>query len=621
MRNKIIGKYIIYSLAFASILFTPFLGKAEIPEYIIGYAWVADPDQLLSDMDKFMQEMDIPPMASMIIKMGLGELLENPNLAGVDMSSPICVVGVDPEQPDSWAINFTLSNPATYLRTINKTLQVKSEDNESGITTYRKEVEEFDSEAYESATEKEQENTSEFYRTVETTVSIAINNKSAWISLDPMLLKKIYTLKTGELKPQLDSKLVVVLQVQPLLDYAEPLIRQEISSLDLPEGDDSSPLGEQATRNMLKSYVDLYLHYARQVKTAALGLTINGEGVILEKFIAPKTETPLEEFLLAQKRGNLSLARYLAPTPWMVIDGRIQKQEMLLEAYKKIFDLFSGVINELDDKDIDKSTFDLAKLEKIFFKNIQDYIKCSGDEMAVSISSDPDSIFSAAMVQKITDPDMYRSYITSSYLDGINELMPLYNKLGINFDLTGVKTPETYKGAEIFTAKIKFDFNKLVEQDEMGPEEKRALALLEAPMSIQMAVKDKLAVTEISWGKQPDIKARLDLIVEGKSSFNPEELGNCREDVNGVILFSVNRYLKDMVSGIINKMAPEDIQGPETEILKRLGGLDLPLLACFVVKDGNLKVRTSISMNKILAVKSAIEDLQNPPDSSEPAKY
>jgi len=241
-----------------------------------------------------------------------------------------------------------------------------------------------------------------------------------------------------------------------------------------------------------------------------------------------------------------------------------------------------------------------------------------GDEMAVSISSSPDTIFSAVAVQKITDPEIYRSYITKSYLESINDLIPLYEKFGISFDLAGIKAPEKYKGIEIFTVGIKFDFKKLLKKEEMGADKKRAMELFDAPMTIQMAATDKLAVTEMAWGRKPDIKGRLDLIAAGKSSFNMKELGSCRENANGVVFFSVNRYLKNMISGMIKKMAPEGVDTPQAELLDKLGNLDLPLLACFIVEDGNMKVNTNISMDKILAVKALIEEMMAPPEPTEP---
>ncbi len=620
MRNKSLSIGIVLSLLFMVMALTPALGKTKLPESVIGYAWISNPERMLSDADKFIQEMDMPPMASMILKMGLGGMLENPNLTGVDMDAPLALVSFDPEQLDSMAISFTLSNPASYLRTIKKSLKVKSEDTGNGITIYSKEIEEFDNDAYNAATAKEQEDTAKFYRKVETTVAIAIKDKSAWISLDPDLLKKVHNLSAADLKPQLNNNLVIVLRVQPLLDYAEPLAREGLEGLELTAGDTSSPLGEDVTRKMLASYVDFYLYYARQVETAALGFTFNNKGVELAEFVEPKAGSPMEEFLAAQKKGTLSLAQYLEPTPWLVIDGRMQKQEMLVELYRRFFDLFGGVLDELDTKVNGKKTIDLAKLEDTFIKNIQEYLNCSGDEMAVSISSSPGTVFSAAVVQKITDPAKYRSYITRSYLESINDMMPLYEKYGINFDLAGVKAPEKYNGTEIFTVKAKFDFKKLLKKEDMGEDEKRAFEIFKDPMIIQMAATDKLAVTEIAWGGQPDIKARLDLIASGKSSFNLKELGTCREDANGVILFSVNRYIKDMISGMMKKMVPEGVEAPQAAMMDKLGNLDLPLLVCYTVDDGGMAIKTSISMDKILSVKTLIEEMMAPPEEPASAK-
>ncbi|MEA1929201.1 MAG: hypothetical protein U9N73_13425 [Candidatus Auribacterota bacterium] len=616
MKKNSLSISIISALLFLAITLIPAYGKTNLPDGVIGYAWVSNPDQVMSDADTFIQGIDMPPMASMLLRMGLGGLLENPNLSGVDMAAPLCLVSFSVDNLDSLAINFTLSSPQSYLRTIKKSLKVKSEDPASGITTYTKEVEEFDNDAYNEATEEEQADTSKFYKTVETTVSIAIKDKNAWISLDPDILKKIHTLRAADLKPQLSNGLVIVLQMQPLLDYAEPLAREGLETMELPEGDNSSPLGQDVTKNLFKSYLDFYLYYARQVRTVALGFSIDGNGVELAKLVEPAPDSPLEEFLAAQKKGNLSLARYLQPNPWLVIDGRLDKPEMLIELYSKGFDLFSGVLEEIAAENKMEKKIDLTKLKETFIKNIQTYLKCSGDEMAVSISSSPDTIFSAAMVQKITDPDLYRSYITKSYLESINELMPLYEKFGVSFDLAGIKSPEKYKGTEIFSLGMKFDFDKLIKK-EMSEDEKKNLALFEAPMTIQMAATDKLAITEMAWGEKPDIKARLDLIAAGKSSFNIKELGSYRKDSSGVVLFSINRYIKDMISGMMKKMVPEKLEDPQARILEKLGNMNLPLLGCFIVENGNLQVVTKISMERILAVKALIEEMNKPP--AEPA--
>ena len=91
-----------------------------------------------------------------------------------------------------------------------------------------------------------------------------------------------------------------------------------------------------------------------------------------------------------------------------------------------------------------------------------------------------------------------------------------------------------------------------------------------------------------------------------------------REDANGVILFSVNRYIKNMISGMMKKMVPEGVEAPQAEMMDKLGNLDLPILVCYTVEDGNMEFKTSISMDKILAVKALIEEMMAPPAPEEP---
>jgi len=53
-------------------------------------------------------------------------------------------------------------------------------------------------------------------------------------------------------------------------------------------------------------------------------------------------------------------------------------------------------------------------------------------------------------------------------------------------------------------------------------------------------------------------------------------------------------------------------------MMDKLGNLDLPILVCYTVEDGNMEFKTSISMDKILAVKALIEEMMAPPAPEEP---
>jgi len=583
----------------------------NLPEKVQGYAWVPNPDRLLSDLGKFSQNLDIPPLAIMGLQMMLGGLLENSNLTGVDMDGPLCLVSFSPEAEDSWAVCFSLTNPDIYLKALSKTLKLQSEDDKTGIRVYTKEVKTLDAEAFAAASPEEQKKMGDFYKTSKKSVSVAINKKSAWLSPNQDILKQLYRLTPVDFKAPVDGSLAVVLKVQPLLDFLEPLAKEKLEKFEMTAAEAPSPLGENVARELLNSYIDLSLYYGRQVRTFAIGLTINGDGVELYELIEAEPDSSLEEFLKAQKKGELSLARYLDDSSWMVFDGRIQRQDMLIELYRKLFDIFGGVFKELDTGKDEKTVADqLAAFEKTFLKNLQIFINCSGDEMAFSISSSPAAIFSAVSVQKITDPKAYREYIKKSYLESIDIMMPFYQERGVGFDLAGIKEPETYKGVEIFTAKITFDLKKLLKKEELSEDEKRGLSLLEAPMIIQSAATGRLAVTEMSWGGKPDIKTRLDLIAAGKSSFDLKELNPCRKDANGVLLISIDRFLKDYLLAIMKKLSPPETEAGQAEVLERLGALDLPILACYTVDGANLKIETGVAMDKIRAVKVIIEKIK-----------
>ncbi len=619
MKKNRLSFGLVSMLVFLAVIAAPVYAGAKLPEKMIGYAWIANPNRLLGDLEKFSQELDIPPFTTMILKMALGGLLENDNLVGVNMDGPLCLISFSPDEADSWAVCFSLSNPDSYLRTIKKILKLKSEDEETGVAVYTKEVTEFDGEAYNEASEEEKKDSDKFYRTEEKSIALAIKDKTAWLSLNPDILKEVRSFSLADFKRPVKGALLIALRVQPLLDIAEKGMREGLESLDMEVGEASSPFSPEATRELFQSYLDLYLYYGRQIETISLGFTLNGDGVALEEVIEPKPGSPLEEFLKGQKKGDLSLARYLEPGPWLVIDGRMEKPEMLVELYRRFFDVLDGILKELDAATgVKDAGTRVAKIKQSYLESVESYLtKCAGDEMAFSISSTPDAFISAVAIQKIKDPKAYREYIKQSFLENLDIVMPLYKEMGISLDVSGVKDPSTYKGADIFTAKIQFDWKKLLKKEELTDDEKRAFSLFEDPMIIQMAATGDLAVAEMSWGGKPDIKGRIDLIAAGKSSFNLKELGDGRKDANGILYFSINRYIGDLLSGMIKKMAPADVPAPQAEVLDKLARLDLPLIILYTVDGADLKVATRIAMEKIQAVKAVIEEM-NKADAPQP---
>ncbi len=587
--------------------------EAGVPGKMIGYARVGNPDAFMGGVEKFAQALDLPPMATMVMKMGLGGLIENPNLVGVDMAAPLILVSFSPEGADAWAVSFTLSNPDAYQGVLNKSLKLKSEDEKTGVKIYAKESKEFDMDAYQAASPEEQANTDNFYRTEEKTVAVAIKDKTAWLALDPEILKEVQSLGPADFAPPVNGALTIGLQVAPFIELAEAGIKEKLDALQTETKGAPSPFSPETTREMVRSYVDFYLYYARQVETVVFGLTIDDTGVACEKLIEAKSGSAFAKFLTAQKKGKLSLARYLQSSPWMVVAGRIEKPEMVLEVYRRLFDVFDGTIKEMGAAQGEKEVGDrLAKFKDTYLGLMETYLtKCAGDEMAFSISSSPDAFISAVSIQKIRDAKAYREYITKSFLENRDILTSFYESLGITMDVSGIEQPVLYKGADIYTARMTIDFKKLLKKESFTADEKRVFSLMEVPLVMQMAATSDLAVTEMTWGGTPDIKSRLDLIASGKSSFDTNELGASWQDANGVVYFSVGRYLKDLLGMMIEKAAPEGSLTPQADVFEALGKLDLPLIVYLTADGTTLKASTAISMDEILAVKAVVERLKS----------
>ncbi len=165
-----------------------------------------------------------------------------------------------------------------------------------------------------------------------------------------------------------------------------------------------------------------------------------------------------------------------------------------------------------------------------------------------------------------------------------------------------------------------FDFKKLAQGKAVPEDQKNILALMESPLVIRMAAAGDLAVTAMSWGGDPDLKGILKRIAAGEKSFDTARLGVSRAEANGVVYFSLNRFLSDFLGPMIeNAPLPSGEKKPR-EAIAALGGLDLPLIAYLTVEGRNLKLATEIPMAKIQAVKAVIESLEKEEASAKPGE-
>jgi len=596
------------------VFFPPDSSCAEISPPILGYLRVENPDRTIRGLEEFLQGLDVPPMAGAVLKMGLGGMIENPSLSGVDLSAPLILVSFPPDQSDAWAASFSLPAPEPYHRALAKSWKVKSRDEDSGIVVYTREIQEFDSEAFQVATVDERVDVDSFYRTVEKTLAVASAGKRAWISLDPEILKQVATLSPSDFPVPVSGELAAGLRIQPVLEVVRESLPANIMFTSPPAaGADTPPFGEEATRAMLQAYLDFYLHYASQAENLFFGITLDGTGARMEEVIEARPGTGLANFLAVQKREKLSLARYLEPSPWLAAAGRIDEPQMLLEMYARLYSVFEGMLEVQAGEANQEAAGRLSAVFNNYIALMEEYLtECAGDEMAFSVSSSPQVFITGVSIQKIRSREAYRDYIRKSFLSHREVLKEFYEGLGITVDDSGIESPEVFQGVEIYTARMTFDFERLFQGGQLSEEQKKILLPMEAPLVLQFAASGDLAVSEMSWGGQPDIRKRLEMIAAGKGSFDTGQLGASWSESNGVIYFSLSRYLNDLLEPMVKRSGLDEGEGGDSsaEVFRALGKLDLPLVVYLTVDDLKLKAALEIPMEKIRAVKTTIEDIR-----------
>ncbi len=603
--------------AFLGAAFAP-APAAELPPALLGYLRVENPDGMLKGLEGFLQgllKLEVPPPVAGSVTRQLGRMIENPDLLGVDLSGPAVLASFQPDQAEAWAVSLSLSSPEAYRRALVKSWELQSSDEKTGISLYRREIRELDSEAFGAADPEERKDMDSFYRTREKILAVAWQEKRAWISPRPELLKDVASLVPADFPVPISGALVAKVRVEPLLEIAEESLREVLGRIPVsPEGA-SLPTGNFQAQ--AQAYLDLYLHYARQVDNYLGGLTLDGSGVKLEEMIQARPGTGLARFLSAQKKGKLSLARFLEPSPWLAFSGRIDEPEMLADVYARLFAVFQQALPETGEDDGGReASRPLAAVWSSYLPLMEDYLKeCAGDELAFSVSSSPGCFMTGVTIQRIRSVKAFREYIRKSVLSNREILAPFYAGLGISVDDSGVEKPEIFGKVEIYTLRMTFDFKKLSQGQEIPGDQKKIFTLMEAPLVVQMAASEDLAVavTEMSWGGEPNLKDRLERIAAGKSSFDTDRLGASWSDANGVIYFSLSRYLNDFLAPMIDLASPPPpppAAPPAGEVIRALGRLDLPLVAYLTVDGPNLKAAVDVPMERIQAAKSAIDDVR-----------
>ncbi len=597
-------------------------GGTDLPPELLGYLRVENPDAMIRGLEGFLQGLEVPPFAGMVLKMGLGGMIENPSLSGIDFSAPFVLASFQPEQPDAWAVSIALAAPEAYHRALIKSWKIKSRDEDTGITVYSQETQEFDSEAFASATAEERVDVDSFYRTEEKTLAVAAGENRAWVTLDPAILPEVAALSPADFPVPVNGDLVIGLRLKPLLDIAEENTEELIAASSPDTAGPASLFGPQAGRELARAYLDFYLHYARQIENVFLGISLDGTGIRIEEMIRPRAGTGLAAVLSAQKAGKLTLARFLEPSPWMAVAGRVEKPELLMEFYRRLFGVFDGMFEQMAGAGKEAGAAgQLSELWKSYLPLIEDYLnRVAGNEMAFSISSSPESFISAISLQKIRDREAYREYIRKSFLSNRELLKPFYAELGVTIDDSGIEKPEILEGVEIYTVRMTFDFEKMAKSEPIPEDQKKFLALMESPLVIRMAAAGDLAVTAMSWGGEPDLKGALKRIAAGESSFDTARLGGSWSEANGVVYFSLNRFLQDFLGPMLEQAPLPEGERRPLEAIAALGRLDLPLIAYLTVEGRNLKVATEIPMAKIQAVKAVIESLEKEEAPAKPGE-
>lgn len=602
-------------IAWLFLVLTIPLGGSDRPELspsLLGYLRVENPERMIRDLETFLGAVDLPFPVGGIIRMGLGELIANPGLSGVDLSAPLILAGFRTERPDAWAVSLALPAPEAYSRTLARNWEVKFRSKAEGIRVYSRETREFDAEAFQDATPEERIAVDSFYRSEEKTLAVAAAEKRAWISLDPEVVREVASLTPADFPVPVEGALAVSLRIPPLLEIAGES-REELPESPALDGPASaSPFGPRVGRELNRVYLELLLDYGRQIENFFFGLTLDGSGLKLEEVFQARPGSPLADFLAAQKPGKLSLARFLEPSPWLAGAGRIEQPEMLLEVYRRFFGVFPEMMAEIGESGAGgEAAGRLTGIWESRLSLIEDYFhRVAGEELAFSISSPPGSFISMVSIQEIRDREAWRDYVRKSFLENRDFLFPFYEALGVTLDVSGVENPETYRGTEIFTARMNFDFDRISRAGPVTEDAKKLPALIKDPLVIRLAAAESLAVTEFSWGGEPDLRGRLDRIAAGKSSFDTARLGPRWEEANGVIYFSLNRYLQDFLAPLLDNMESGEETGIDRGYLNALGGIDLPMIIYLTINNRELKAAAEIPVGRIRAVKAAVEALE-----------
>ena len=589
----------------------PAAEKAELPPDVLGYALIPDPDGLLKDAGDFMGALSLPNAMVMIVRPLLGQLVENAALAGIDMSKPICFLAFQPDgELKPWAIGLTLDQPKAYGKVLEKNFPNRKE--EEGVGIYIKETSGFDYAAYQQASDEEKQNPDDFETVEIKTIAVGITGNNAWFSDNPEAVKKLNPVAVTGLKPPVEGKIILVFEPATVIRLARQAYEEKKSLLEEKADESGSALSGKATDKLFQGYLDFYSDIGGQVDEVALGITIGAEGVTFQKWIRALPETGLALFLQEQKGGELELARLLDDGGWMVFDCRLDKPEMLIDPYVKMFDMFDGFFETAVRKENDKELVlsYLEAMKRTYVKSITSYLKIAGNEMAFSIDSDEKSLFRAASLVKIKDDQAFNKYIEDSFLESLKLIDPLYRELGINYDVAGVKEPGNYQGHQIYTAEITFDWEKLLNKEEMTDDQKKAFKLLQKPMIIQMAAAGKIGITEMAWGGKPEISALIDRIKKGGKGFDPNKFSPCGKDANGALYFSLDGFLGDCLLRIFKEMTPPGSNAGQTEVIAEMAKLDLPLLTCYRAQGREASITCRIPIEEIKAVKDLIEKME-----------
>lgn len=609
-----------FSLLILSLLFGPgsIAENAILPPDSIGYVRIEDAERTISELAGFAQKLEIPDASLIFFRMSLERVLSIPDLSGVDLNSPLCFILFNlKEEKDPWAVGFSLSNPDSCRKAMDKSYKLISEEEEEGIRTYSRQIKIFDTKRFRQASLEERKDFQKFYKETEEKVCLALEGKKAWLTKNPALINSVKDLEISDFGAPLSSAITLTVRPEIILQ----LIREEYSGKNLSGGDAEdppSPLSPGFSRKIIESYIDFYLGCARQVKTAALGITINAEGVSLQSLLRAKSESLLAKFLREQKAGRLSLARHLDGDAWMVLAYRMRKQEMLLDAYQKLFSAIARTSGPPSERE---EALSPDKIKEIYLKSMEPYFKAVGEEMAFSISSSfPDKPFSMLVLQELKDESEYRSYIRESLLETYKSFGSFYEKMGITYDFSGLQEPRKYRDAEIYSIEIQFNWKQLRQKESVSEEENKIFSgWLAEPMLMEMSIWKGTGITSLSWGGECGTEALLDKLAKGESTFDLKNLAGCEAETNGAIYFSVSNFFL-WLKQLMAEVEGESSEGGESKLpdLEKLARLDLPLLICIRIEGEDLKASSRIELENIKTLQEIIGEKREEPEKGKP---